>query len=115
MRVFLVNNLVVSQPGTYKCSELSARDFFVELRNAFDSGVLLSRLSFNATADLVNSVCGFRPGLATFSDKLEDGDVILSCIHMIHEKPKPGEVAKIVFGDVHLVRVVFEKTGGSHD
>ena len=80
MTIHLTNSAVMTQPGVYRCKELSAKDFYNEVVIAWHLGTLKTYIGYTQNRDLIRRNTGLNVPLSRAETILEPGDVILAMV-----------------------------------
>lgn len=79
MMIRLLNAAVMPRPGRYVMTALTADQFRDRLLDAVQSGRVVSYIGYDATADVIQDLTGWRPPISRESTELADGDEMLVC------------------------------------
>ena len=90
MKVVLTNSAVMPTYGlTYRPIQITADEFAAEVRRAVEMGVIESAVGYEATAEVVEKLTGWRPPLSRGKTTVESGTVML-VVKLRYRLPDPA-------------------------
>lgn len=75
----LMNSAMMPQPGQYRMYRIDRNNFAGRLREAHGTGVLVSYIGYQQTAEFITKITGVPVEVNRTETKLQDGDFILVC------------------------------------
>lgn len=105
----LMNSAMMPREGNYHCRRVSPEEFGNLVAEAAASGGIESYIGYEATADIVELLSGYRPEVSRANTNVEPGDIMLVArLKYRAENPKAKHMLRPEIGDFEFFVVQYE-------
>lgn len=109
MKYKLMNSAMMPREGLYRCRRITPEDFGRLVAEAAASGGIESYIGYEATADIVELLSGYRPEVSRANTNVEPGDIMLVArLKYRAENPKAKHMLRPEIGDFEFFVVQYE-------